>query len=366
MKPIQKTFLIALVATQLVSMSPVYATALAASKPTKEKWFTYKGQVFFNATHSGVQGEKYLLNQQLSNIKLSSDLRLTDWSRIHGLFIYNTSPNPIIPRFYFEQAFLELKKPTLTAWYLNIGKKWLPFGNYKNDLIYKPLTKALGQTNEYTLVLGYDNYYYANVSLFSPHTKLQSSSLPVYYNANIGTHKTNEQYAYDLGASYIYSLADSQLFQFNKGFGGFLGESISSHVPAIATYTNLKYKKFNTYITYVSAIKPFKHSEFSYQNRGAMPSTFSIQNGYAFDVKHIPFKFITFYDRSFQALALRLPEQRLGLGLNMYPHRYVDIQLQYFKDYSYAADTKATGLNKNVSGNSNITNTLALQLVLNF
>ena len=53
----------------------------------KTKRFSYEGHLFFNATNSAVRGEKYLLNQQLSNVKLGSELLLNDWSKMKGLLI---------------------------------------------------------------------------------------------------------------------------------------------------------------------------------------------------------------------------------------------------------------------------------------
>lgn len=324
--------------------------------------FSYHGHVYVNASHSGAAGEKYLLNQQLSNVKLYSDYQLFNDVKLHTLLIYNSVPNPILPRLYFEQAYLDIHHPLPANMNMELGKKWVAFGNYKNDLIYKPLTKALGQTNAYTMVMGYDNYSYANVSLYQPHSNIRSSSLPIYYNVNTGLHND----IYDAGVSYIYSLADSQLFQYNKGFGGYLGKSINSHVPGKAVYINFKRNHFNTNITYVSAIKEFQMNELSYQNKRAKPAAFSIQSGYEFNVKDIRYKVIGFYDKSYQALALKLPEQRAGVGLNFYPSRWLDVQLQYSKDYSYPANSISSGLNKSVKGSSGITNTLALQLIFNF
>jgi hypothetical protein len=145
-----------------------------------------------------------------------------------------------------------------------------------------------------------------------------------------------------------------------------LFQSIESHVLGIAAYSNIKYKRFNTYLSYVSALTKFKSNELSYQGSGAIPTAMSIQSGYEFSLQNIPFKIIGFYDRTFQALALQLPEERIGIGLNIYLHRYVDVQFQYSKDYSYRTEITATGLNKRVNGSSTPANTLALQLVLNF
>lgn len=323
---------------------------------------TYQGHLYFNATKSGLQGEKYLLNQQISNLKLFLQQRLSPWGELKALAIYNKLPTPLTPRFYFEQFYLTFKSPQETKWYLEMGRKWVPFGSYQNDLIYKPLTKALGQTNEYTFIVGYHHCYNLSISLFSPHSRIQSSSLPAYYNINTGIHHDG----YDLGISYLYSIADSQLFQFNKGFGGFLYKKIDSRVSGLAGYLNLRYQKFNTYLTYVSAVNAFKTYEVSYQNKGAIPKALSIQNGYEFNLQHKPAKIIIFYDHSFQALALKLPQKRFGAGFNIYPMSYLDVQFQAFKDYSYPKNVVASGLNKKVLGNSKIANTFALQLVFNF
>lgn len=337
------------------------AFANSASNLNKDKKFTYEGHVFFNATNSAAQGEKYLLNQQLSNIKLGSEWQLADWNRVKGLLIYNTLPTPIAPSLYFEQLYdkFDLNSSDL---FFDVGRKWLSFGNYKNDLIYKPLTKALGQTNEITSVFGYDSLYYANVSLFEPYSRIQSSFIPLYYNFNMGIHNKN----YDIGGSYLRSFADTQLAQYNKGFGGFLSRSIKSDVPGFASYVNLQKNKWSTYITYVAALHPFAVEDMSYNDKGAIPKAFSIQSGYELQIKNIPYKIIGFYDYSFQALALRLPKKRVGLGVSAYPSQYLSLQFQYFKDYGYPGNAVATGLNRLVIGNSVKVNNFALQAIVNF
>lgn len=345
----------------LAIMADVIAFADTGASLPKTKRFSYEGHIFFNATNSATQGEKYLLNQQLSNIKLGSELWLTDWNKMKGLLIFNTLPTPVAPQLYFEQLYDEFKIRPSNA-YIEVGKKWLNFGSYKNDLIYKPLTKALGQTSETTLVLGYDNFHYVNVSFFEPFSRIQFSSLPLYYNVNIGAHNNN----FDVGGSYLYSFAESQLLQYNKGFGGFLAQPLKNRVPGLASYFNIKYKKFNTYISYVAAIRPFALEDLSYNFKRATPKAFSIQSGYDFQIKSIPSKFIGFYDHSFQALALRVPQQRAGVGLSLFPSRYLSLQFQYFKDFGYGDYAIAGGLNHFVSGRHITVNNFALQAILNF
>ncbi|HEL8629160.1 TPA: siderophore legiobactin import outer membrane protein LbtU, partial [Legionella pneumophila] len=261
------------------------AFADAGDSLFKNEKLTYDGHLFFNAANSAIQGEKYLLNQQLSNIKMGSELQVTDWNKMKGLLIYNTLPTPVAPQFYFEQFYDELQIEPSNI-FLAFGKKWLTFGNYKSDLIYKPLTKALGQTNEVTAIIGYDSLYYANASFFKPYSRINTSSLPLYYNLNTGVHNQSM----DAGVSYLYSLAESQLFQYNKGFGGLLSQSLKTRVPGFATYFNLKYKKTSTYLTYVTAITPFALEDMSYNNRRASPKALSIQNSYDANIKKFSFK----------------------------------------------------------------------------
>ncbi|AMP91030.2 LbtU family siderophore porin [Legionella pneumophila] len=345
----------------LMLIVTVFAFANAGDFLFKNEKFTYDGHLFFNATNPAMQGEKYVLNQQLSNIKMGSELQLTDRNKMKGLLIYNTSPTPVAPQFYFEQFYDELKIEPSNI-FLAFGKKWLTFGNYKSDLIYKPLTKALGQTNEVTAIIGYDSLYYANASFFKPYSRISTSSLPLYYNLNTGVHNQT----IDVGVSYLYSLAESQLFQYNKGFGGFLSYSLKARVPGFATYFNLKYKKISTYLTYVTAINPFALEDMSYNNRRAIPKALSLQNSYDVNIKKFSFKIIGFYDYTFQALALGIPEQRLGLGLSATPVPYLGIQFQYSRDYSYGNSAVASGINHFVNGRNTKMNNLALQTILNF
>jgi hypothetical protein len=327
----------------------------------KNKNFSHEGHIFFNATNSATQGERYLLNQQLSNIKLGSELKLTDWNKLKALLIYNTLPTPIAPSLYFEQLYDKFEI-NFTNLFIDIGRKWLPFGTYKNDLIYKPLTKALGQTNEVTTVLGYDSTFYANAALFEPYSRIKNSSFPLYYNFNIGVHEQS----YDIGASFLRSFADTQLFQYNKGFGGFLSQSLKSDVPGGAVYINLQHKKWTAYVTYVEALRPFAIEDMSYNKKGARPKALSIQSGYDLYFKNTPVKVTGFYDYSFQALALRLPKKRVGIGFSVNPVRYLSLQFQYFKDYGYPSHTVATGLDRFVWGNPLKVNNFALQAIVNF
>ncbi|HHT9995392.1 TPA: siderophore legiobactin import outer membrane protein LbtU [Legionella pneumophila] len=337
------------------------AFADAGDSLFKNEKLTYDGHLFFNATNSAIQGEKYLLNQQLSNIKMGSELQVTDWNKMKGLLIYNTLPTLVAPQLYFEQFYDELQVESSNIFFA-FGKKWLTFGNYKSDLIYKPLTKALGQTNEVAAIIGYDSLYYANASFFKPYSRISTSSLPLYYNLNTGVHNQSM----DAGVSYLYSLAESQLFQYNKGFGGLLSQSLKTRVPGFATYFNLKYKKTSTYLTYVTAIVPFALEDMSYNNRRASPKALSIQNSYDVNIKKFSFKIIGFYDYTFQALALGIPKQRLGLGLSATPFPYLGIQFQYSRDYSYGNNAIASGINHFVNGRNTKMNNLALQTILNF
>lgn len=153
----------------------------------RPKQFVYDGHIFFNATSSAVQGEQFLLNQQLSNIKLGFELQMNDWNTTKGLFIYNTLPTPMSPQLYLDQIYHEFKNPD-SYWFVGAGKRWLPFGSSKSELIYKPLTKALGQTNELTAMIGYISDCFMNLSLFNPNSEVHSPGLP-YYNLNMGIHK---------------------------------------------------------------------------------------------------------------------------------------------------------------------------------
>lgn len=83
-------------------------------------------------------------------------------------------------------------------------------------------------------------------------------------------------------------------------------------------------------------------------------------------IKKTPVKLIGFYEYSYEALALRIPKKRLGVGLAAYPKRYLTAQFQYFKDYEYSSNDEASGLTKTIVGSSAKVNTFALQLILNF
>lgn len=360
----------------LALLLPCFATAKLA--PTLDKTYcptietksierlNIRASLFLNATRSSLPGGRYLLNEQLSNIKFNADLRLNDWNRFHAVLIYNTAPTRLNPGLFFDEAFLQTKNSSQSPWFFESGKKWLTFGNYKNDLIYKPFTKALGQTNEYAIVAGYEKNAYANISVFNPYVHVRNASAPFSYNFNAGIKQEAAPFSYNAGLSYLASMTDTQLFLFNKGFGGLLHHHIDNTVPGAAAYLNLQYKNWTAYASYVTALHSFNKNLISFQQVGAQPAAFSIQSGYEFSLHNTRLKFIGFYDHSFQALALLLTKRRVGAELNIYPTTYTDVQLQFSRDFNYTPGESAQGLNKTVTGSSIKTDTLALQVILYF
>jgi hypothetical protein len=346
---------------QFITVICILFSPFALAVYFNEKKVNFYGYLYLNATHAGFQGERYLLNQQLSSIQLGLDWEMVRWSKLHAVFVYNPWPNPLYPTFYFDELYNQFSWQEF--WYSKIGRQWVPFGNYRSDLIYKPLAKALGQTNEDAILFGYDRQLlYANISIFSPHTPINNSLSPLFYNLNTGFKNDS----YDIGISYLHSIAETQLFRYNKGFGGFMGEKIKSHVPGIASYINYNFKKVNINLSFVSALKKFNPEDLSFNHQGAKPAAISLQSGYQFNIQYLPAKIMSFIDLSSESLGLEIPEKRAGLGLNLYPYKYLDLQFQWFKDYAYSDDSIATGLNKTVHSNAKVYNTFALQVLLHF
>lgn len=250
-----------------------------------------------------------------------------------------------------------------SPWYLGLGKNSILFGLGEGELAYKPL-RMRGGMRERTLIASYQRDYYARFSLFHLRAMNTFIASPTYYNANIGFHRMNRTISYDIGTSYLYSIMESPIFQNSSLARSSKGSTwmTNRHIPAYTSYANFRYKKLNTYVSYLSATGTMDKSKVRPQQSDAIPKAIRFLSSYDIKIREMPCTLIGFYDHSYQAFIVHLPERRVGFGLNIHPTRRTSVQLQYSRDFNYKTDTsKLIIKNKPVMDNPYITNLIAVQ-----
>jgi hypothetical protein len=101
----------------------------------------------------------------LATVELGVDVDITKHVKGHVLFLWeedDTEPVDV------DEGFITLDGEDVVPLYLNVGKLYVPFGNFESHFISDPLTLELGETRESALTLGCVNQWMdVSVSAFN-------------------------------------------------------------------------------------------------------------------------------------------------------------------------------------------------------
>jgi hypothetical protein len=90
----------------------------------------------------------------LATVELGVDVDIVKHVKGHVLFLWeedDTEPVDV------DEGFITLDGEDVVPLYLNVGKLYVPFGNFESHFISDPLTLELGETRESALTVGYAN-----------------------------------------------------------------------------------------------------------------------------------------------------------------------------------------------------------------
>lgn len=272
--------------------------------------------------------------------------------------------------------------------YFSIGQMVVPFGQYGSLL--PNLTSRLGKTLARPLVLGYQQpgnkggwnaaiYGFKGETRIYPNDRINNGGIKLGYVFNSPTLKI------DTGASVIANIADSAGMQNTRApfalfddwtdaldeediedldeddlealeeegisiAGSFAGfgksretEIIEHRVPALDVYNKLTIRGVNIYVEYTGATRSFHEDDLTFNNSGARPEAFNVEASYQFKLwNHLSVASIG-YSRSYQALALNMPEQTVACGVRTLLSKHLMAGLVYRYDRSYGRGNYATG-----------------------
>ena len=151
----------------------------------------------------------------LATVELGVDVDIIKHVKGHVLFLWeedDTEPVDV------DEGFITLDGEDVVPLYLNVGKLYVPFGNFESHFISDPLTLELGETRESALTVGYVNKWMdVSVSAFNgdideigednhieTYVAAASFSVPEELSSNVGIRA---------GVSYISNIADSDSLQ---------------------------------------------------------------------------------------------------------------------------------------------------------
>ncbi len=259
--------------------------------------------------------------------------------------------------FGLGQGFLTVGNLERSPIYFSLGQLYAPFGQYSSYMYSSPLTKVLGRAKVRGAVLGYDGItnntgLYASVYTFSGDSRVQKDRNIDEGGANIGYRYRNGTFKTAGSVSVISNIADSNGMQSNgidtsnqfSGFGANSStERLKHRVPGIDIQGNINYGPFTIIGDYVSGLSSFSRSDMTYNGHGANPGAMHIEGAYNFAFYNRPGSFAVGYDRSWEALALSIPRDRISTTLSYSVWRNTLASLEYRYDMNYRNSDTAGG-----------------------
>ncbi|MGB2929022.1 MAG: LbtU family siderophore porin [Desulfobacterales bacterium] len=215
----------------------------------------------------------------LATVELGVDVDIIKHVKGHVLFLWeedDTEPVDV------DEGFITLDGEDVVPLYLNVGKLYVPFGNFESHFISDPLTLELGETRESALTVGCVNEWMdVSVSAFNgdidetgednhieSYVASASFSVPEELISNFGIRA---------GVSYISNIADSD------GLEGETPGQIQDYVDGFNAFLSISFMdKFFLEFEYLGALDEFEAGELSFDGgKEFQPETWNFELAYA-------------------------------------------------------------------------------------
>ena len=215
----------------------------------------------------------------LATVELGVDVDIIKHVKGRVLFLWeedDTEPVDV------DEGFITLDGEDVVPLYLNVGKLYVPFGNFESHFISDPLTLELGETRESALTVGYMNKWMdVSVSAFNgdidetgednhieSYVAGASFSVPEELISNFGI---------TAGVSYISNIADSD------GLEGETPGEIKDYVGGFNAFLSISFMdKFFLECEYLGALDEFKAGELLFDGGNEFqPETWNFELAYA-------------------------------------------------------------------------------------
>jgi len=263
-------------------------------------------------------------------------------------------------RFALDSGFIMLGNFNRSPWYMSVGQIYVPFGQYNTYMITDPLTEALGLIQTRALVFGYKHHgpdgVHASVYGFHGDSKVGINTnlnrRVNHWGADLGFRQKFQGGDFDIVASYINNITDSNGMQANGGAGvtGFTGFGASGatavlvhRVPAIDARASLDIFNFFAIAEWIGTTRHFDLLNMTFNDSPANPSAWHAEVGYNWKWYCKPMGLVFGYDATHDVLALNIPKQQYGVTLTGIFWRETVLKLEYRHDRNYAVAATATG-----------------------
>ena len=274
----------------------------------------------------------------LATVELGFDVNLQKYVSAHILFLWeedDTEPVDV------DEGYIYLGNTEFFPVYFQVGKLYVPFGNFESNMISDPLTLELGETRESAAVLGFESHgFYGAAYAFNGDVDEKGDDNEVKcYGFNGGYAFEKDDFSLDVGAGWINSIAASD------NLADMLPGEIEDYVAGWTAHAIVAWKGFQIVGEYLAATDDFEAGEMAWKNGGAEPEAWNLEAAYSFAVKGHETIFSLAWQGTDEALALELPEDRYMGCLSVGIIEGLTFSLEYAHDEDYSKGDGGTGDN---------------------
>jgi len=217
----------------------------------------------------------------LATVELGVDVDIIKHVKGHVLFLWeedDTEPVDV------DEGFITLDGEDVVPLYLNVGKLYVPFGNFESHFISDPLTLELGETRESALTVGcVSEWMDVSVSAFNGDIdEIGEDNHIESYVANVSFSVPQElisNFGISAGVSYISNIADSDNLQDEI----LSPDGIKDYVDGFNAFLSIYFMdKFFFECEYLGALDEFEAGELSFDGgKEFQPETWNFELAYA-------------------------------------------------------------------------------------
>ncbi|MFC1845133.1 LbtU family siderophore porin [Thermodesulfobacteriota bacterium] len=274
----------------------------------------------------------------LATVELGVDVELNEWVNAHLLLLWeedDTEPMDL------DEGSVTLGNLEKFPLYLTAGKMYVPFGAFESNMISDPLTLELGENRESAAQIGFEaaGFYGSFYAFNSDINETGDDDAIKSFGADAGYGLENDTMSLDLGVGWINNLASSESLTDHIGAGA----AIQDYPAGLTAHLTLGYGPFMLIGEYLGALDAFQAGELDFNGTGAEPSAWNLEAALTWEIKGRETTFAVGYQKTDEALALGLPEERLIASIGVGIMDYTSLAVEYLSDEDYSGDDGGTG-----------------------
>ncbi len=269
---------------------------------------------------AGVNESKF----ELATVELDFVGRVSDWANAYLTILYEEGGDDKV---LIDDAHIIIGNTKKFPVYLNIGRQYVPFGNFTSNMISDPLTLEIAETRETALQLGFEAAgAYGSVFAFNGDTNEGGGDSRIeQFGASLGYTYEQEGFSVDVGISYMNSMGDSD------GLSGILAEKnllASDYVGGIGMYAIAHIGPVSLIGEYITALDDFGDQP------DFQPMAFNIETGYTFDISGME-STVAVACQGTDDMVGNLPESRIlaSFGIGIFEGTTLAVEYAHDKDY---------------------------------